>query len=400
MTDSPDDRADQSPPADDASQVPETTDDKQIQPADTEKRDLIAAGVVADATTAKDEQIELIVQDNDVRLWYITKYGEGKFGIEELKKLVEVRRKFRDNPEYMLTDAEEVAYRQATMAATQFLGSRHPEAIRLYALVQGRRASNPLQKWLWGIGIALLLALFSNGFQTLLGNQIRKMADAQTRYVAQTAQLALPTVELTDSLSRMCDLTLAYRAAASALEILLAWLPSADDAESRARENTAATGEYKAPGVCSIIGSTTMSLPDEKNKRQKIVIDARRHQIGSPDRQAVRLQAEMVDSVLTLFLLPMLYALLGALTSGIRTANNAFKSMTLTRVDGISLGARVLLGVVGGATIGIVFSADQLGGVGGLTVLGLAFAAGYAVDLFFNLLDGLKVGLGGTPPRG
>jgi len=70
--------------------------------------------------------------------------------------------------------------------------------------------------------------------------------------------------------------------------------------------------------------------------------------------------------------------------------------MTLTRVDGIKIGARVMLGVVGGATIGIVFSADSLEGAGGLTVLGLAFAVGYAVDLFFNLLDGIKIGLGGS----
>ena len=110
----------------------------------------------------------------------------------------------------------------------------------------------------------------------------------------------------------------------------------------------------------------------------------------------MRLQAGAVDSLLKLFLLPILYALLGALTSAVRTANHEFKSMTLTRVDGISLGAHVLLGVVGGATIGIVFRADTLEGTAGLTVLGLAFAVGYAVDLFFNLLDGVKIGLGGS----
>jgi hypothetical protein len=92
----------------------------------------------------------------------------------------------------------------------------------------------------------------------------------------------------------------------------------------------------------------------------------------------------------------MLYALLGALTAAARTANEKFKSMTLTRVDNISIGARVLLGLVGGATIGILFSTDTLQGASGLTVLGLAFAVGYAVDLFFNLLDAIKVGLGGS----
>ena len=58
--------------------------------------------------------------------------------------------------------------------------------------------------------------------------------------------------------------------------------------------------------------------------------------------------------------------------------------------------------MVGGATIGIVFSANTLDRTSGLTVLGLAFAVGYAVDLFFNLLDGIKIGLGGSkapPPQ-
>ena len=122
----------------------------------------------------------------------------------------------------------------------------------------------------------------------------------------------------------------------------------------------------------------------------------------SGDRE-IRLEAELYDSILSLVIMPMLYALLGALTAAVRTANSDFISMTLTRVDGISLGARVLLGVVGGATIGIVFSADALEGAAGLTVLGLAFAVGYAVDLFFNLLDGVKIGLGGsarTRPQG
>ena len=36
------------------------------------------------------------------------------------------------------------------------------------------------------------------------------------------------------------------------------------------------------------------------------------------------------------------------------------------------------------------------GPAAGLTVIGLAFAVGYAVDLFFNLLDGIKIGLGGS----
>ncbi len=351
------------------------------------------------ASQSADEQITQIIGDNDVRLWYITKYGQGKFSEEHLTTLVTLRKRFRDDPGCSLTEDEEVEYRKATMAATEFLGNRRPEAIRLFARVQSEQASSPLRIWLWYIGVVLLLALFSNGYQTLIGSQIERMKDARTSYHDEATQLSLPSGSLANKLSRMCELTLVYRAAASHLAALLNPLDSLRNARNMGLEAV-----DSSPGVCQVIRTGTIHPVDAQDEEShiefltanKLIIDnASKAEFATLEQRAVRLQAELVENLFSLFLMPMLYALLGALTSAVRAANEAFKSMTLTRVDGISLGARVLLGVVGGATIGIVFSEETLNGAGGLTVLGLAFAVGYAVDLFFNLLDAVKVGLGG-----
>ncbi len=215
MTSPPKDRGKQTSPASQIpppEQIPPPDEDEQVPPPDEDEQV---------PPPNDDEQIKAIVNDNDARLWYITKFGQDKFGENHLKQLVEMRNRFRKDPEHSISDTEEVEYRKATMAATQFLGDRHPEAIRLYADVQRKKASSPLKIWLWGLGIALFLALSSNGYQTLTGNQIQRMKEARSQYTEEMTRLALPDNNLANRLSNMCELTLVYRAAASQLVLLL-----------------------------------------------------------------------------------------------------------------------------------------------------------------------------------
>ena len=394
-------------------------------PKNSTKRTLPSAEAAAQARRG---QIKAMVKDNDERLWYITKFGTSKFPTDKLKTLIEIRRGFQNNPNYQLSAEREVQYREATMAASEFLEDRHPEAIRLYAQVQNKEKSNPLNLWLLGIGIALVFALASNGYQTLIGNQVQRMKETRAKYIEEASRLPLSDTDLPASLSRMCEQTLIYRAAAAQLRALLH--PFASERSGLSNGESVAD----RPGVCNVIAQLksksivetggadaqvrengkvvdavlTIAQPkstspvetggtDAQVRENGNIIDAAISEEFAPlEDRAVRLEAELYDSILAVAIMPMLYALLGALTSAVRTANSEFKSMTLTRNDAVSLRARVLLGVVGGATIGIVFSADTLEGAAGLTVLGLAFAVGYAVDLFFNLLDGVKLGLGGS----
>jgi len=95
--------------------------------------------------------------------------------------------------------------------------------------------------------------------------------------------------------------------------------------------------------------------------------------------------------------LPPAFAILGALAAVAMRANDRLTSMRLTRVDTFESWTTGILGGVAGATIGIVFNdSESIAESAGLTQLGLAFVVGYAVDIFFNLLDGVRNGLRGN----
>jgi hypothetical protein len=95
--------------------------------------------------------------------------------------------------------------------------------------------------------------------------------------------------------------------------------------------------------------------------------------------------------------LPPAFAILGALAAVAMRANDRLTSMRLTRVDTFESWTTGILGGVAGATIGIVFNdSESIAQSAGLTQLGLAFVVGYAVDIFFNLLDGVRNGLRGN----
>jgi hypothetical protein len=119
--------------------------------------------------------------------------------------------------------------------------------------------------------------------------------------------------------------------------------------------------------------------------------------LRSPYYEQIVLKASAIDLALRFVIIPLLFALLGTLAAAIRSLNDEFKGMTLTELANTYRRPRVLLGMVGGAIIGIIFSAEKLEGVSGLTLIGLAFVVGYAVDLLFDLLDSIKLRLGDSP---
>lgn len=349
---------------------------------------------------SKDDQLACIINDNEARLWFITKYGKDHFEGQELKTLIEVRKRFRDDPDTQLTVDEEITYRKATMAAVTFLGDRKPEAIRLYAASEhrsgtdeDRKRPNPLKLWMFTILGVLVISLLSNGYQSMLGNQVQLMKQTRAAYVEQLSKLSTASDAnvLAQHLAVMCEQTLVYRASAHRLHRLL--LDSDEPVashQSGSGKTPQKAGDQRDFSACDLIRK-----PQGANLAERVA-KASEAKLAPAAVHDARLKAELIDSFLSLVVLPIGYALLGALTAAIRTVNAEYRAMTLTRVEGINVWARVFLGLVGGATIGILFSSNTLEGAGGLTVLGLSFAVGYAVDLFFNLLDAVKVGLGGS----
>ena len=63
--------------------------------------------------------------------------------------------------------------------------------------------------------------------------------------------------------------------------------------------------------------------------------------------------------------------------------------MTFTRSAAAGYSLRWPLGMLAGVTVGLFFDPTPFVGLDAITPLGIAFLAGYGVELFFTALDGL-----------
>jgi len=98
-------------------------------------------------------------------------------------------------------------------------------------------------------------------------------------------------------------------------------------------------------------------------------------------------------AALTAVILPVLYALLGALCYLLRTFDIQTREKTYVRSEAER--ARLIIAGVSGGVVGL-FGNSGLLTIGGSTVppLALAFLVGYAVDVFFSFLEGLLKSFG------
>ncbi len=97
---------------------------------------------------------------------------------------------------------------------------------------------------------------------------------------------------------------------------------------------------------------------------------------------------EMVQAsfgAVTLYVLPMLYALLGACAFLIRSFEEQRKTRTFTSNG--KMNARLLIAAIGGLVVGL-FRDFSDGHSAGLSPLAIAFMVGYGIDVFFYFIDG------------
>jgi hypothetical protein len=92
-------------------------------------------------------------------------------------------------------------------------------------------------------------------------------------------------------------------------------------------------------------------------------------------------------AIISQYLLPLLYGWLGALAYILRTLSREIQEVTFTRGSEIRYSLRWPLGMLGGVTVGLFFEPADLTGFAAITPLGLAFLAGYGVELLFTGLD-------------
>jgi hypothetical protein len=70
--------------------------------------------------------------------------------------------------------------------------------------------------------------------------------------------------------------------------------------------------------------------------------------------------------------------------------------VTFSRATHVEQKMRIPLGILAGATVGLLIQPEMLNTIQGVTSIGIAFGLGFSVDLFFDLLEGLMARLRGT----
>ena len=143
-------------------------------------------------------------------------------------------------------------------------------------------------------------------------------------------------------------------------------------------------------------------LPKEEMFRQqedtadvnKTFVDSVDEQLGIINKTLVDNQVEVallnsrsILEILSQYILPLLYGLLGSLAYILRKLSREIQNVTFTRGSEIGYSLRWPLGMLGGVFVGLFFDPADLPGFAAITPLGLAFLAGYGVELLFTGLD-------------
>jgi len=108
------------------------------------------------------------------------------------------------------------------------------------------------------------------------------------------------------------------------------------------------------------------------------------------ESQQAQLAGQFVLVVLQSYLLPLLYGILGASTSILRTLSGQINSVTYSDEAGIQHLLRIALGALAGIVVGwfsFLLPTDAAGFLGSVSPLAIAFLVGYNIELFFSTMD-------------
>jgi hypothetical protein len=134
--------------------------------------------------------------------------------------------------------------------------------------------------------------------------------------------------------------------------------------------------------VCSFTSETTYlgKIKEEKDKSNTIPF-------GEIELSLSKSKSTL--AILSQYVLPLLYGLLGSLAYILRTISSEIQNVTFTRGSEIRYSLRWPLGMLAGVTVSLFFDPTHFSGFAAITPLGLAFLAGYGVELLFTGLDGM-----------
>jgi hypothetical protein len=141
--------------------------------------------------------------------------------------------------------------------------------------------------------------------------------------------------------------------------------------------------------------SLRLSLPDSQSRKSK---ESREY--AEIDQQIMELEwrayhyrylieehARILLSVLSIYILPLIFGLLGACVFIVRDLNERIREATLTRNVLTRVMIRRQLGMIFGGLVGLLFSPDTVYGATGLSLVAVAFVAGYSVETTVGLMQ-------------
>jgi len=154
-------------------------------------------------------------------------------------------------------------------------------------------------------------------------------------------------------------------------------------------------GPYAKMQLPADLRNLTAALQPEVDKLTKVYQDVRLFATDMQDDTAI------VWGALSVCILPVLYALLGACAYVLRTFTEQTERRTFA--PSYATPARFIIAAIGGGVVGL-FSNFTFGQSPSLPPLALAFLVGYATDIFFSFLEGSMPNLRGgkdamTPAR-
>ncbi|MCP4668752.1 MAG: hypothetical protein GY849_20625 [Deltaproteobacteria bacterium] len=140
-------------------------------------------------------------------------------------------------------------------------------------------------------------------------------------------------------------------------------------------------------------GAATADRDDISKRMERVREDRaqRTYQYGfDNDRRRFFLNknsAEFVLRALNIYLLPLLYGLLGAVTFVLRSLSIEIKQLTFTYDSDIRYRLRLSLGALAGMAVGWFLKPEELESLGSISPMALAFLMGYNVEVLFSIMD-------------
>ena len=100
-----------------------------------------------------------------------------------------------------------------------------------------------------------------------------------------------------------------------------------------------------------------------------------------------RIAAEFALRNLQVYVLPLLYGLLGAIIYTLRKLAFEIKNLTYTRHSESKYSFRITMGLLAGVAIGWFLKPDDMKLAGNLSPMALSFLVGYNVEILFHIMD-------------